>query len=161
MTSLWGRYECSLVDLNACPAYPHSCLAGERDLYCCIRLTNGCEPRQDWSLKHGKQLNGMVALKVRLSVGSLAWGCSCGRLNAVAIYGRLARYLVRFLFCTWLTLQSCELVVLWSVVQRQTPVLRMNRPVVGHSAANTVPANYQSYGRMFAEFASSLMNRSA
>ena len=104
----------------------------------------------------------MVALNVRLSVGSLArGGRSCGRLYAVAIDGRLARYLVRFLFFTRRTLRSCELVVLWSVVQRQTPVLRMNRPVVGHSAANTVPANYQSYGRMFAEFASSLMNRSA
>ena len=40
----------------------------------------------------------MIALNIRLyTVGSLAWGRSCGRLYAVAIYGRLARYLVRFL----------------------------------------------------------------
>jgi len=83
LTSLWGHYERSLVDLNACPAYPHcsrlphltwgSCLAVERDLYCRIRLTNGREPRRDWSLKRGKRHNGTVALNVRLSLGSLAW----------------------------------------------------------------------------------------
>ena len=116
---------------------------------------------QDGSLKRGERLNGMVALNVRLSVGSLARGRSCGRLHAVAIDGRLARYLVRFLFFTRRTLRSCELVALWSVARRRTPVLRTNRPVVGHSAANTGPANHQSYGRMFAKFASRLMTRSA
>jgi len=80
----------------------------------------------------------MVALNFRLSVGSLACGRSCERLNAVAIYGRLARYLVRLLFFTRRTLRSCELVVLCST-------------------ANTGHANHQSYGRMFAKFSSCLM----
>ena len=66
-------------------AYVGSCLAGERYLYCRVRLTNSREPRQDGSLKRGERLNGMVALNVRLSAGSLVWGCSCGRLYAVAI----------------------------------------------------------------------------
>jgi len=94
----------------------------------------------------------MVALNVRLSVGSLAWGRSCGRLYVVTIYGRLARYLVRFLFFTWRTLQSCELVVLWSVfngehwswgrivpwsvVQPRTPFLQTTSPMVGCSLSS-------------------------
>jgi len=62
-----------------------SCLAGERNLYCRVRLTNGREPRRVSSLKRGERLNGVVALNGRLSVGSLVWGHLCGRLGLYAI----------------------------------------------------------------------------
>jgi len=60
----------------------------------------------------------MVALNVRLSVGSLARGRSCGRLYAVALYGRLTRYLVRFYY---------------SLYAANTPVLQTTSPMVGCS----------------------------
>jgi len=60
-------------------------------------------------------------------------GRSCGRLYTVAIYGRLARCLVRFFF----------------LYTANTPVLRTSSSVLSRSTANTGPVDESSCGRSF------------
>jgi len=92
---------------------------------------------------------------------SLMWTLKCGS------YGRLARYLLPFLFFTrrtlWFPYGNCTEIVPGEPLRcwANARGVANHRPVVGHSDANTGPANHQSYGRMFAKFASRPMTRSA
>ena len=64
--SLWDRFECSLVELDACPAYPHCLrlpqftwgpLSDERDSFWRTCLASGSRLRQVWSQQRSERLN--------------------------------------------------------------------------------------------------------